>query len=77
MMITPPVKTLDETDLLGKEVRVLKDDFSPEVIGRIEKIRGHGTLQAVEVRVHPNQPGARVRVAFVGMWELTRGGDDA
>jgi hypothetical protein len=60
--------------LIGKEARVFADDFAPEAIGRIEKVRGYGSLEAVEIRIHQNQPGPRVRVAFVGQWELIRGG---
>lgn len=60
--------------LLGKEARVFASDFAPEAIGLIEKVRGYGSLQAVEVRIHQNQPGPRLRVAFVGQWELITGG---
>lgn len=63
-----------EESLLGKEVKVLEDDFFPEAVGRTEAVRGIGSLHAIEVRIYPNQPGPRVRVAFQGGWQLTEGG---
>jgi hypothetical protein len=72
-VIPQQVTQVTEETLLGKEARVFKDEFSPEAIGRIERVRGCGSLQAVEIRIYPNQPGPRVRVAFVGQWELTGG----
>ncbi len=65
----------EEPPLLGKEVKVYGDKFFPEAIGIVEAVRGYGSLQAVEVRIHPGQPGARVRVAFKGVWELIEGGE--
>ncbi len=72
-VVPQQITQITEESLLGKEARVFKDDFSPGAIGRIERVRGSGSLQAVEIRIHPNQPGPRVRVAFVGQWELTGG----
>jgi hypothetical protein len=60
-------------ELLGQEVRVFEDEFAPEAIGTIEKVRGFGTLQVVEVRIHPNQPRPRLRIAACGKWELIGG----
>lgn len=54
---------------VGQKVRLHRTPFSPEAIGIIEDIRGYGTLQGIEVRVLPGQPGAPVRIACVGQWE--------
>lgn len=54
----------------GQQVKLLKTAFSPEAIGTVQDVRGYGTLQAIEAETLPNQPGARLRVAFVGQWEL-------
>jgi hypothetical protein len=69
LSVPPPVQT--EETLMGREAKVLRDRFFPEAIGRIEKIRGAGTLRAIEIRTYKNQPGPRVRVAFEGGWQLT------
>jgi hypothetical protein len=71
----PLVSAHEQNTLLGKEAKVFADRFFPEAIGTIEAVRGYGSLQSVEIRVHPDQPGARVRVAFKGAWELIEGGE--
>jgi hypothetical protein len=56
--------------IVGRKVLALKTPFSPAAIGIIEGIRGDGSLQVVEVRILPGQPGALLRIAGVGQWQL-------
>lgn len=51
-MITPlPTQEEERASLIGKEVKLFGNEFSPEA----------------------SQPGPRVRVSFLGQWELTGG----
>jgi hypothetical protein len=49
--------------------------ISPEAIGVVEKVRGDGSLQVIEVRILPGQPGALLRIAGVGQWQLFSNAD--
>jgi hypothetical protein len=71
MSFTPILTEQDQEALLGKEAKVLSDQFFPEAIGIVEAVRGYGSFQAIEIRTYKNQPGPRVRVAFEGGWSLT------
>jgi hypothetical protein len=66
-------KPPEEDSRIGKRARVFADDWSPEAIGAIELVRGHGSSQALEIRIDSNQPGPRVRVVFENQWELIEG----
>jgi hypothetical protein len=52
-----------------QKVRRLATPFSPEAIAVVQQIRGAGSLQAIEVKVSPGEPGPAVRIAFAGQWE--------
>lgn len=61
-----------ESPTKGQLVRLLKTAFSPEAIGTVVDVRGYGSLQAIEAEILPNQPGAKIRIAHVGQWDLIR-----
>lgn len=54
---------------IGQQIKLLKTPFSPEAIGTITEIRGYGTLQGIEARILPGQPGPRIRIAGIAQWE--------
>jgi hypothetical protein len=43
--------------------------IAPEAIGIVEKIRGYGSLEVLEVRILPGQPGAPLRIVGAGQWK--------
>ena len=43
--------------------------IAPEAIGIVEKIRGYGSIQVLEVRILPGQPGAPLRIVGAGQWK--------
>jgi hypothetical protein len=75
ILLSPSPSPEEEDRLIGLEARVFADKWAPEATGLIEVVRGTGTLRAVEIRIHANQPGPRIRVAFHQQWELIKGGE--
>ncbi len=66
------------TPSIDQKIRLLETIFYPEAIAAIQQIRGTGSLQAIEAKILPGEPGPTIRIAFAGQWEPipeTEGGE--